>query len=66
MLIRKIFSDVHFFSVSEDCVINEYLDLASVIYDKPWHTPEKKAADRIMDYLPLPETMPSRMKESAQ
>jgi alpha-2,3 sialyltransferase len=66
MLIKKIFSNVHFLSVSEDCLINEYLDLAPVIYDTPWYTPEKKPADRIMDYFPLPETMPSRMKESVQ
>jgi hypothetical protein len=51
-LLKKIFPNVKFLSVTEECIINEYLDLAPIIYEKPWYVPGMKPVDRIQDYLP--------------
>jgi hypothetical protein len=60
-LLQRIFPDVKLYSVNENCLINEHINLASMIYDEPWYTPEQKPKDRLSDYLPLPETMPSKL-----
>ena len=58
-LLQKIFPNTQFLSVSESSAINEYIEMAPIIYDVPWYSHKKKPANRTTDWYPLPEEMPS-------
>jgi alpha-2,3 sialyltransferase len=53
-LLKTEFRDARLYSVCELSPINQYVDLAPVIYDAAWYLPEDKAADATRDWLPLP------------
>lgn len=64
-LLEKIYPKTQILSVSKSSEINEYIQSADRIYDTPWYSPEAKPNDRTTDWYPLPESMPSRKKNTS-
>jgi len=59
-LLSALFPSTKILSVCNSSPINEHILLADAIYETPWYQPLAKPCDRIKDWLPLPESMPSR------
>jgi alpha-2,3 sialyltransferase len=59
-LLKKEFSTTQFLSVSESSLITRHVGLAPVMYEDSWYVPEDKPTNYLRDWLPLPDSMPSR------
>ncbi|MDR0605717.1 MAG: hypothetical protein LBG80_15595 [Bacteroidales bacterium] len=59
-LLKREFLTTRFLSVTESSSITRHVGLAPLIYEYPWYVPEDKPANYLRDWLPLPDSMPSR------
>ncbi|MCL2202480.1 MAG: hypothetical protein FWB88_00875 [Defluviitaleaceae bacterium] len=63
-LLQKCFPKTKIMSVVENSIMNQHVTVAPIIHDVPWYVPQKKPTDRTTDWYPLPESMPSRRRNT--
>jgi len=54
-LLQREFPETSFLSVSEKTPLNKMVDMAPLLYEQAWYSPEEKPAGFIRDILPLPK-----------
>jgi hypothetical protein len=63
-LLVKLFPNTKILSVCESSAINEHVPTAEKLFATPWYSHKDKPNDRTTDWLPLPESMPSRKNQA--